>query len=66
VTVAVLDVSPVERGNCRGFIFSQYTSSLFSDDNIEYYKCDVSKWEEVEAVARRIQEEVRIALVSIT
>ena len=28
-------------------------------DNITYYKCDVSKWEEVEAVAKTVQEEVR-------
>ena len=27
-------------------------------DNITYYKCDVSKWEEVEAVQKRIVEEV--------
>lgn len=28
-------------------------------DNITYYKCDVSQWSEVEAVAKRIKEEVR-------
>lgn len=28
-------------------------------DNITYYKCDVSKWEEVEAVSKKIVEEVR-------
>jgi hypothetical protein len=27
-------------------------------DNITYYKCDVSKWEEVEAVSKKIVEEV--------
>ena len=27
-------------------------------DNIAYYKCDVSKWEEVEAVSKKIVEEV--------
>lgn len=28
------------------------------EDNITYYKCDVSKWEEVERVAKQIVEEV--------
>jgi hypothetical protein len=27
-------------------------------DNVTYYKCDVSKWEEVEAVSKKIIEEV--------
>lgn len=27
-------------------------------DNVTYYKCDVSKWEEVEAVSKKIVEEV--------
>ncbi|KIJ56770.1 hypothetical protein M422DRAFT_150098 [Sphaerobolus stellatus SS14] len=43
VTVIVLDTKPVERGNY---------------DNIDYYECDVSKWEEVQAVAKRIEEEI--------
>ncbi|GJE84323.1 retinal short-chain dehydrogenase/reductase [Phanerochaete sordida] len=42
VTVAVLDVNPIETENY----------------NISYYKCDVSKYEEVQAVAKRIQEEL--------
>ncbi|KXN92300.1 Short-chain dehydrogenase/reductase family 16C member 6 [Leucoagaricus sp. SymC.cos] len=42
VTVIVLDVKPIQTENY----------------NITYYKCDVSKWSEVEAVARRIKEEV--------
>jgi len=29
-------------------------------DNIAYYECDVSKWEDVEAVSKKIIEEVRI------
>lgn len=33
-------------------------SLVFQDDNIEYYKCDVSNWEEVQIVAKKIQEEV--------
>jgi NAD(P)-dependent dehydrogenase (short-subunit alcohol dehydrogenase family) len=28
-------------------------------DNITYYQCDVTKWEEVEAVAKKVIEEVR-------
>lgn len=28
------------------------------EDNITYYKCDVSKWEEVERVAKQIVAEV--------
>jgi hypothetical protein len=27
-------------------------------DNVAYYKCDVSKWEEVEAVSKKVVEEV--------
>ncbi|KAI0346839.1 retinal short-chain dehydrogenase/reductase [Trametopsis cervina] len=42
VTVAVLDVNPI----------------ISENFNIEYYKCDVSKWEEVEAAAKKIQEEL--------
>jgi NAD(P)-dependent dehydrogenase (short-subunit alcohol dehydrogenase family) len=32
-------------------------SGLFID-NITYYKCDVSKWEEVEAVAKEVIEDL--------
>lgn len=42
VTVVVLDVKPIVTENY----------------NIQYYKCDVSKWEEVEAVAKTIVEEI--------
>lgn len=42
VTTVVLDVNPIVTENY----------------NITYYKCDVSKWEEVEAVAKQIVEEV--------
>ncbi|ETW84065.1 hypothetical protein HETIRDRAFT_438999 [Heterobasidion irregulare TC 32-1] len=42
VTVVVLDVNPIVTENY----------------NIVYYKCDVSKWEEVEAVQKRIVEEL--------
>ena len=31
---------------------------LTSADNIIYYKCDVSKWEEVEEVAKTVIEDV--------
>lgn len=33
-----------------------------TEDNINYYKCDVSKWEEVQAVSKQIIEEVRIEI----
>ncbi|CAK5275369.1 unnamed protein product [Mycena citricolor] len=42
VTVIVLDVKPIQSQNY----------------NINYYKCDVSKWEEVEAVSKKIVEEI--------
>ncbi|KAI0638346.1 retinal short-chain dehydrogenase/reductase [Trametes polyzona] len=42
VTVVVLDIKPIVTENY----------------NITYYKCDVSKWEEVEAVAKTIVEEL--------
>ncbi|KAF9569259.1 NAD(P)-binding protein [Agrocybe pediades] len=42
VTVVVLDVNPIVTENY----------------NIAYYKCDVSKWEEVEAVSKKIIEEI--------
>jgi len=42
VNVVVLDVNPI----------------ITENYNITYYKCDVSKWEEVEAVSKKIQEEL--------
>jgi len=42
VTVVVLDVNPIVTENY----------------NITYYKCDVSKWEEVESVAKKVVEEI--------
>ncbi|KAJ7068544.1 retinal short-chain dehydrogenase/reductase [Mycena amicta] len=42
VTVVVLDVKPIQSQNY----------------NISYYKCDVSKWEEVDAVSKKIIEEI--------
>lgn len=42
VTVVVLDINPIVTENY----------------NITYYKCDVSKWYEVEAVSKRIAEEL--------
>jgi len=42
VTVIVLDVNPIVSDNY----------------NINYYKCDISKWEEVQAVSKRIKEEI--------
>lgn len=42
VNVVVLDVKPIVTENY----------------NITYYKCDVSKWEEVEAVSAKVKEEI--------
>lgn len=42
VTVVVLDVNPIVTENY----------------NITYYKCDVSQWEEVEAISKKIIEEI--------
>ncbi|KAG6817868.1 hypothetical protein H0H87_001700 [Tephrocybe sp. NHM501043] len=42
VNVVVLDIQPIVTENY----------------NITYYKCDVSKWEEVEAVSKKIIEEI--------
>ncbi|CAL1701243.1 unnamed protein product [Somion occarium] len=42
VTVVVLDVNPIVTENY----------------NITYYKCDVSQWEEVEAISKQIVEEL--------
>jgi len=42
VAVVVLDIKPIVTENY----------------NITYYKCDVSKWEEVEAVSKKITEEL--------
>jgi len=58
VTVVVLDINPIVTENCASLsICDQQQFNVFAD-NITYYKCDVSKWEEVEAVAHRIREEV--------
>ncbi|KAN0097551.1 hypothetical protein V8E55_001997 [Tylopilus felleus] len=42
VNVVVLDIKPIQTENY----------------NITYYQCDVSKWEEVEAVSKKVIEEV--------
>ncbi|KAI9447962.1 retinal short-chain dehydrogenase/reductase [Lactarius indigo] len=42
VTVVVLDINPIVTENY----------------NITYYRCDVTKWEEVEAVAKKVIEEI--------
>lgn len=34
------------------------TTLFTSTDNITFYKCDVTKWEEVEAVSKKVIEEV--------
>ena len=56
----MLDVNPIVTENCK-YIAHQPRDNftkLQSIVNIEYYKCDVSKWEEVEAAAKKIQEEL--------
>jgi len=42
VSVVVLDVNPI----------------ITENSNITYYRCDVSKWEEVEAISKKIIEEI--------
>ncbi|TFK43755.1 retinal short-chain dehydrogenase/reductase [Crucibulum laeve] len=42
VNVVVLDVNPI----------------ITENHNVTYYKCDVSKWEEVEAVSKKVIEEI--------
>jgi len=42
VSVVVLDINPI----------------ITENYNITYYKCDVSKWEEVEAVAKKLIDEI--------
>jgi len=42
VSVVVLDINPI----------------ITENYNITYYKCDVSKWEEVEAVSKKVIEEI--------
>ena len=66
VNVIVLDVNPIITENCAykpffNFI-NLFSRNPFISDNITYYKCDVSKWEEVEAVSKRIVDEVRCFL----
>lgn len=40
------------------------SSSRSGIDNITYYECDVSKWEQVEAVSKKVVEEVSCAVPS--
>jgi NAD(P)-dependent dehydrogenase (short-subunit alcohol dehydrogenase family) len=55
----VLDVNPIVTENCKTRIMLGYDGPLiFLLDNITYYKCDVSKWDEVEAVSKRIVDEL--------
>lgn len=64
VTTVVLDVNPIITENCEYYDtagrvdVSIIIISIALIDNISYYKCDVSKWEEVEAVSKVIVEEV--------
>ena len=59
VAVVVLDVKPIVTENCAYPL--ELATVTFADqfsDNITYYKCDVTKLEEVEAVAKKVIEEV--------
>ncbi|KAG6903405.1 hypothetical protein C0995_005428 [Termitomyces sp. Mi166 len=60
VTVVVLDIKPIVTENRSTFSSFWKSSSLISSstDNITYYKCDVSKWEEVETVSKRVIQEI--------
>jgi len=66
VTVVVLDVKvPTLDGGGQLYhrcdaqcMFSDYAVSFCFADNITFYKCDVSRWDEVEKVSKRILNEV--------
>jgi hypothetical protein len=61
VNVVVLDVNPIVTENGMHVHTSSSSDSIniYSwADNIAYYKCDVSIWAEVEAVSKRIIEDV--------
>lgn len=60
VTVVVLDIKPIVTENCAYHLPTPLLLSMsLLLDNITYYQCDVAKWEEVEAVAKKVIEEVR-------
>lgn len=58
--MVVLDINPIVTENCEfsSFLVSVQSSLPQFADNIAYYKCDVSKWEEVEAVSKKVIEEI--------
>lgn len=60
VTVIVLDVKPVRADNCMcaSPVHPSFRPNYPRPDNINFYQCDVSKWEEVDAVSKKIIEEV--------
>lgn len=58
VYVVVLDVKPIITENCESTAWCSHSPLIISLDNITYYKCDISKWEEVEAVAKKVIDEV--------
>jgi NAD(P)-dependent dehydrogenase (short-subunit alcohol dehydrogenase family) len=61
VTVVVLDIKPIQTENCEPRLVNSASSADYHSllDNIVYHKCDVSKWEEVEAIQKEIVEDVR-------
>lgn len=58
MTVIVLDVNPIITENCKYVLEHSKNWLICWLDNIVYYKCDVSKWEEVEMVSQKIITEV--------
>jgi NAD(P)-dependent dehydrogenase (short-subunit alcohol dehydrogenase family) len=59
VTVVVLDVKPIATENCESHeIIESEIDEQTSTDNIAYYECDVSDWEQVKTVAKVVIEEV--------
>ena len=62
VNVVVLDVNPIVTENCESTHFPILPVANVQKDNITYYKCDVSKWEEVDRIAKQVVEEVGLFL----
>ncbi len=59
VTVVVLDIKPIVTENSAYHLLTLLASLMpLPLANITYYQCDATKWEEVEAVAKKVIEEV--------
>ena len=60
ISVVVLDVKPIVTEN-SAFLSNVFLVAILTyphPGNISYYKCDVSKWEEIKAVSEKIVNEV--------